>query len=152
MGYSPRGVCNQGLVAFLVVTPSRAGCKLTAIFPVTGFGGFRALANQLAGHICGVPLPFVPRLLWFLITIQTWIMEGGGVFSSPSCSNLRAFHKTGFAKILSFSVISFNLPGFRCVRVCVKYQLIRLLATRLVYQLRFVTVTRCFSNFLHYVC
>jgi hypothetical protein len=44
------------------------------------------------------------------------------------------------------------LPGSRCVRVCVKYQLIRLLATRLVYQLRFVRVTRCFSNFLHYMC
>ena len=150
MGYSPRGVCNQGLVAFLVVTPSRAGCKLTAIFPVTGFGGFRALANQLAGHICGVPLPFVPHLLWVLITIQTWRMGGG--LSSPSCSNLRAFHKTGFAKILSSSMISFNLPGFCRVRVCVKYQLIRLLATRLVYQLRFVTGTRCFSTFLHYMC
>ncbi len=84
MGYYPRGVCNQGLVAFLVVTPSRAGCKLTAIFPATGLEVFRALANQLAGYICGVPLPFVPHLLWFLITIQTWIMErGGGFFQLP---------------------------------------------------------------------
>ena len=80
MGYSPRGVCNQGLVAFLVVTPSRAGCKLTAIFPVTGLG-FRALADQLAGHICGVSLPFVPHLLWVLITIQTRRM--GGVSAPP---------------------------------------------------------------------
>ena len=152
MGYSPRGVCNQGLVAFLVVTPSRAGCKLTAIFPATGLEIF-SRACQSAGWlhmwrpspVC-TSSPLVPNH-------HTNVDNGGGgFFSSPSCSNLRAFHKTGFAKILSSFVISFNLPGFRCVRVCVKYQLIRLLATRLVYQLRFVTVTRCFSNFLHYVC
>ena len=70
----------------------------------------------------------------------------GGV-SAPLYSNFRAFHKTGFAEILSFSMISFNLPGFCCVRVCFKYQLIWLLATRLIYQLRFVTGTRCFSIF-----
>ena len=101
MGYSPRGVCNQGLVAFLVVTPSRAGCKLTAIFPATGLEVFRALANQLAGHICGVPLPFVPHLLWFLITIQTWIMErgGGGFLSAPPLAlTFAPFTKQGLLK------------------------------------------------------
>ena len=153
MGYSPRGVCNQGLVAFLVVTPSRAGCKLTAIFPAPGLEIF-SRACQSAGWlhmwrpspICSSS-PLVPNH-------HTHNGEGRGGFLSapPLALTFAPFIKTGFAKILSSFVISFNLPGFRCVRVCVKYQLIRLLATRLVYQLRFVTVTRCFSNFLHYVC
>ena len=110
-------------MAFLVVTPSRAGCKLTALFPATGFGVlFARLLNQLVGYMCGVPLSFVPHLLWFLITIQTWIMErgGGGFLSAPPLAlTFAPFIKTGFAKIFSSFVIFFQLAGFSlCACVC----------------------------------
>ena len=117
-------------MAFLVVTPSRAGYKLTAIFPVTGLG-FRALANQLAGHICGVSLPFVPHLLWVLITIQTRKMGGGSLL--PLYSNFRAFTKQGLLKSCFLLCDFFQLAGVCCVRVYSKYRLILLLATRLIY-------------------
>ena len=142
-------------MAFLVVTPSRAGCKLTALLSCYRFwGSFRALAKSAGWlHVWRPSLvcsssPLVPN---HHTNVDNG--EGGGFLSAPPLAlTFAPFTKTGFAKILSSFVISFNLPGFRCVRVCVKYQLIRLLATRLVYQLRFVRVTRCFSNFLHYVC
>ena len=107
-------------MAFLVVTPSRAGCKLTALFPATGLEIF-SRACQSAGWlhmwrpspICSSS-PLVPNH-------HTHNGEGRGGFLSapPLALTFAPFIKTGFAKILSSFVIFFQLAGFSlCACVC----------------------------------
>ena len=101
MGYSPRGVCNQGLVAFLVVTPSRAGYKLTAIFPVTGFGGF-SRACQSAGWshmwrpspVC-TSSPLVPN---HHTNVDNGEGKGGFLSAPPLALTFAPFTKQGLLK------------------------------------------------------
>ena len=123
VGYSPRGVCNQGLVAFLVVTPSRAGCKLTALLSCYRFwGSFRALAKSAGWlHVWRPSLvcsssPLVPNRHTNVDNGEG--KEGGGWLLSapPLASTFAPLIKTGFTKIFSFCDF---LSTCRVLAVCV---------------------------------
>ena len=113
-------------MAFLVVTPSRAGCKLTALLSCYRFwGSFRALAKSAGWlHVWRPSLvcsssPLVPNRHTNVDNGEG--KEGGGWFLSapPLASTFAPIVKTGFAKIFSSFVIFSQLAGFSlCACVC----------------------------------
>ena len=111
-------------MAFLVVTPSRAGCKLTALLSCYRFwGSFRALAKSAGWlHVWRPSLvcsssPLVPN---HHTNVDNGEGKGGGFLSAPPLAPTFApFIKTGFAKIFSSFVIFFQLAGFSlCACMC----------------------------------
>ena len=133
-------MCNQGLLAFLVVTPSRAGYQLTGIFLLQVWIFARWPTSWLAPCV-GSPSRLFLIFFWVLITRQyekkwgvEWDQTGkGGGSLLPLYSNFRAFTKQGLLKSCLLLCDFFQLAGVCCVRVYSKYRLILLLATRLIY-------------------